>query len=418
MNERDRKRLLFAALLLLLLLLALLVRCTRKPVAVAPVSHPPATTPAPAEPVKKEAAPSTPPADEVLTAATLQAPPEINAGATFQVSWTGPDNKGDYVTIVPAGAPDAVFASYEETREGPTLALVAPVEPGEHEVRYVTAHSRTVLGRAPVRVVAVGATLDAANEIELGKALRVAWTGPDEPGDYITLVPAGTPDDQYRNYTNTEKGSPLEILVPPEAGDFELRYATGQGHKVLARRSVRVIAPELSLDAPGSAIAGTTIQVAWRGPDNSGDYITVVARETPEGQYGNYTTTDKGSPLELLIPIGEGDFELRYMTGQASKVLARRAIRIEAAKITLSAPEEVAAGSDVSIEWKGPDNPGDWITIVARSAPDGQYGDYKLTSDGSTLVVKAPTSAGDAEIRYMTGQGNQLLARRPIRVVP
>src|SRR5262245_50042922 len=113
MNERDRKRLLFAALLLLLLLLALLVRCTRKPVAVAPVAHPSATTPAPAEPVKKEAAPSAPPADEVLTAATLQAPPEIDAGSTFQVSWTGPDNKGDYVTIVPAGAADAVFTSYK-----------------------------------------------------------------------------------------------------------------------------------------------------------------------------------------------------------------------------------------------------------------------------------------------------------------
>src|ERR1700752_2910940 len=98
MNERDRKRLLFAALLLLLLLLALLLRCKRRePEPVAPVAHPPAATSAPAEPAPKEGAPSTPPSQEVLTAATLQAPPEVAAGATFQVSWTGPDNQGDYV---------------------------------------------------------------------------------------------------------------------------------------------------------------------------------------------------------------------------------------------------------------------------------------------------------------------------------
>ena len=72
----------------------------------------------------------------------------------------------------------------------------------------------------------------------------------------------------------------------------------------------------------------STVTVTWVGPDNPGDYLTVVARGTEDGQYGNYTNTNNGSPLALTAPKDPGDAELRYMTGQGGKVLARRPIRI------------------------------------------------------------------------------------------
>ena len=72
----------------------------------------------------------------------------------------------------------------------------------------------------------------------------------------------------------------------------------------------------------------------------------------------------------------------------------------------------------MSITWTGPNNPGDYITIVPKGLPDGQYRDYATTSNGSPLTVKAPKDAGDAEIRYMTGQGGKVLARIAIEVNP
>jgi Ca-activated chloride channel family protein len=114
----------------------------------------------------------------------------------------------------------------------------------------------------------------------------------------------------------------------------------------------------------------------------------------------------------------DGPAELRYMTGQGRRVLGRRAIRIAAAPVLLSGPGEGAPGTDVEVQWTGPDNPGDYITIVPRETPDGQYRQYANTSAGSPARVKAPSEPGEAEIRYMTGQGNKVLARIPIRVVP
>jgi Ca-activated chloride channel family protein len=88
-----------------------------------------------------------------------------------------------------------------------------------------------------------------------------------------------------------------------------------------------------------------------------------------------------------------------------------------AAEITLEAPEEVTAGTLVSIKWKGPNNQGDYITIVPKSLPDGQYAGYTDAVRGSPLAVECPEEAGPAEIRYMSGQGAKVLARRPLNVV-
>jgi hypothetical protein len=421
MTEGSRRRnTIIALVVILVLILLLLSRCScKEPAVPGQAASPTPSAPSTESQPTATTAPAAPEPDEVLTPATVTAPERVTAGAVFPVSWSGPDNRGDYVTIVRSDTAAGVYGDFKETDKGSSLQLTAPVEPGTHEARYVTRRSRTILGRAPVEVVPAGATLDAADEVVLGSQLSVAWTGPDNHGDYITIVPKETPDGKYGNsYTYTEKGSPLTLIVPALAGDAELRYMTGQGNRVLARRPIRVVLGEVSLSAPASAIAGTELEVTWKGPNNAGDYVTVVPRETPDGEYGNYTYTTEGSPLRVLLPIMAGGAELRYMTGQGSRVLGRRAIEIVAAEVTLSAPAEAAAGSTVTITWTGPNNPGDYITVVAAGTADGQYGDYTATNAGSPLSVQAPKDAGDAELRYVTGQGNKVLARRPIKIVP
>ncbi|MBL9033089.1 MAG: hypothetical protein JNM80_15430 [Phycisphaerae bacterium] len=418
-TNRDRRRTVIIVLLLLLLAVALLlVRCSCERV-------PPPASPTAAKPTPSSESTSAPPPvpapaqpDEVLSPATLTTPASVAAGATFAVDWTGPDNRGDFVTVVPTDARAQDHGSYQDTHQGRTLRLTAPTDPGTYEVRYVTGRSRTILARASIEVMPVNASLDAVAEVVLGSTFAVAWTGPNNTGDYVTIVPTGAPDAVYGSYVDATRPSPQTLTAPPDAGEAELRYVVGQGKKVLARRPIRVLAPSVSLSAPSEAIAGATIRVAWIGPNNAGDYVTVVPAATPDGQYGNYTVTSSGSPLNLVTPIISGEAELRYMTGLGNKVLARRSIRIVAAEVTLAAAAEGAAGSAVSVTWTGPNNPGDYITVVPKAAPDGQYGNYTVTTAGSPLSVGLPKEAGECEIRYVAGQGNKVLARRPIRVTP
>jgi Ca-activated chloride channel family protein len=82
--------------------------------------------------------------------------------------------------------------------------------------------------------------LSAPAEAKVGAPISVTWTGPNYAGDYVTVVPIGTPDGQYRNYTYTKTGAPLNVKAPEAAGDCEIRYMTGQGDKVIARRPIRI----------------------------------------------------------------------------------------------------------------------------------------------------------------------------------
>lgn len=67
------------------------------------------------------------------------------------------------------------------------------------------------------------------------------------------------------------------------------------------------------------------------------------------------------------------------------------------ATITLNASQKVSAGTKILIEWTGPDNKGDYLTIVSKDTKDGKYA---YTKKGSSLLVQAPAVPGDCEIRY------------------
>lgn len=84
----------------------------------------------------------------------LDAPGEVAAGASFEVGWSGPGNRGDYITIVPAGALVGGYMDYAYTTEGNPVTLTAPEEAGSYEVRYSTeqASPNPTLASTPITV--------------------------------------------------------------------------------------------------------------------------------------------------------------------------------------------------------------------------------------------------------------------------
>ncbi len=414
MNKNVRRLLLILLVLLLALLAFLLVRCRHQQPP--PVTSQAATPAAPA-PAGAERPPAAPLAPEVLTPATLQVPATVTAGAAFNVTWTGPKNPDDFITIVRPDAAPSRYGNRAETRQGSPLDLTAPMDTGAFEVRYVTARSATVLGRAAITVDAAAVTLTAADQVGAGAIFDVTWTGPNNGGDIITIVPKDLPDGQYRNNAPTTKGSPLQLTALMTPGPGELRYQSGQGARVLARRDIQIVAAAVAVDGPAAVTAGALFPVTWTGPNNGGDIITIVPKDLPDGQYRNNQPTTKGSPLQLTALMETGPAEIRYMSGQGAKVLARRDIAIVAATVSVRGPAEVTAGAVFAVTWTGPNNAGDIITIVPKGLPDGQYRNNQPATKGSPLQLTAIMDPGPSELRYMSGQGQRVLARSDILVV-
>ncbi len=180
--------------------------------------------------------------------ASVSGPEQVSAGSTFDVKWEGPNNPRDFITLVKAGTPAKQYAHYAYTSKGNPLKLRAPDAPGEYELRYLTAQTYATLASAKVTVTAISAALQGPNEAVAGERFQVKWQGPNNPQDYITIVEKSAREGASGNYAFTARGNPLQVLAPLAAGEYELRYSTGQSHTTLARQPIRITP---SKDEPG-----------------------------------------------------------------------------------------------------------------------------------------------------------------------
>lgn len=198
--------------------------------------------------------------------ATVAAPATVAAGSAVSVTWTGPGNPQDFVSLAPRGADDRGYTTWAYTKKGARLELRAPDAPGDYEIRYQTSQSYRVLARVPLSVTAVSASLTAPAEIVGGERLEVGWEGPDNAGDFIGLRRRDEAD-RFAAWRYTKYGVPAAMTAPLEPGEYVVTYRTGQSGTELASRPIVVAAPDLP---PGELL------VTAAAPFDAEDGVEVV----------------------------------------------------------------------------------------------------------------------------------------------
>jgi Mg-chelatase subunit ChlD len=351
---------------------------------------------------------------------TVAVPASVGIGAPFTVRWEGGANARDFITIVPANEAEGRYGPYAYATQNP-VTLTAPTAPGAFEVRYLGAASPyPTLARQPIAVEPVEATLSAPAQLTAGAPFSIEWTGPDNPLDFITIVPTGTPEREYAAYVYSNRGNPATLTAPDAAGDYELRYLLGASpYAVIGMLPVTVGGVTAELRAPARVAAGAAIEIDWEGPNNPRDFITIVAADAPERAYDAYVYTDRGSPATLTTPEVAGDYELRYLTGQSYATLATAALAVDAVSATLDAPPTAPARDVVTVRWQGPGNSLDYVVLLPIGGDNNANGNnYAYVSRGPELRIATPEEPGDYELRYVTPAERITLGMRPITIVP
>ncbi|PWE18031.1 hypothetical protein DDZ18_05535 [Marinicauda salina] len=264
------------------------------------------------------------------------------------------------------------------------------------------------------------ARLEAPDEVAAGAFLTVSYSGPAGDDDYITHVEPDAREGAYGRYEYApgERGE-VELRAPDEPGVYEVRHMSEAGRTLAARR-FSVTETAASLEVPETVGAGSSVAIAWSGPDNEGDYITIVRPDAPDGEYARYAYTEgSGGTVELRAPDEPGTWQARYRSGGDGAVYARATFEVEAVEAALDAPAEVGAGAHFAIAWTGPDNEGDYITIVEPEAGEGTYGTYAYVADsGGAVSLRAPDEPGEWELRYLSGADDRTFARTRVDVLP
>lgn len=172
-------------------------------------------------------------------------------------------------------------------------------------------------------------TLMAPEGVLVDEHFEVRWSGPDKEGDYITIVSAEAPDGFEGDTVETSAGNPVELTAPDHAGLFEIRYVDSESGEALGARSLTVGLPEASLQAPANVTAGAPFTVAWQGPNQKDDFVTIVAADADVGSYDEYAYTADGNPATLTAPNEPGVYEVRYVFGSSEDTLASETIRVD-----------------------------------------------------------------------------------------
>ncbi len=343
--------------------------------------------------------------------ARVEGPDKVIIGERFEVQWEGPARANDRITLaLPDSAPMDALEYLLAANPNPVI-FPAPTTPGEYEIRYEQGIPERVLASAVITVEDAPATLKAQDIAPAATSIPIQWTGPDQKYDLVAVVIPG--DKAEITGQRTSDGTPLQLQMPPEPGEYELRYILYADTTVLATRPITVEAADVSIEAADVAEVGERIPVAWAGPDERYDTVAIVSVDNRD-QIINATRTSRGNPLQLEMPTTAGKYELRYISYTFNTPLITRPISVVESIVEINAPLETSIGESVTVTWVGPDETYDVIAVAEIGSIENI--NETRTSKGSPLELQMPSTPGEFEIRYMLYQDRKILGTRLITV--
>lgn len=334
----------------------------------------------------------------------IAAPDRAIGAGRIDVTVTGKSGTKDYIVIGKMDAQDRSYLVKADVEGEERVSIEVPDAEGLYEIRYFDGDKRAVVARKSLKVNAPEVTLDAVDKSMAGTEISVKWKAPNNNRDFLAIAEKGSEDSKYVTYAYTAKGSPTSIRVPTVEGNYELRYVSAQSKTAWARRDFEVLPPKASVSVPETAVAGSDVVVEWTGPALRGDFVAVAEPGSEGRKYLNYKYVKKGQKLELLMPIDEGAYEVRYVSGGSYLIRDSATISVTAVSAAIGELGEVEPGEEFTIDWDGPGYRRDYIAIFKPESENNRYLSYRYAKQGDTLRFKAPDEPGNYELRYISGQ--------------
>ncbi len=343
---------------------------------------------------------------------TVSAPAEAGIYESIEISVGGEAASGDMVRFADAEG-NVLGGSYGyvgNAKEG-KLTLKAPVEPGEYLVVYIS--SGEVIASSPLTVHAVEATVDAPESVGVFETFEVAFEGPLNQGDTLQVYQLdGTAVGGTYAYVSLGNEGKINLRAPKEAGSYQVVYITGR--KLIGSDPIEVVGAQATLSAPESVQAGAFFEVAWEGPQNSGDVLRVVNADGSNA--GSYAYVGNNpEKASLRAPETPGDYSVVYRTG--GMVIGEVAFKVTEVTADLAAPSEAPGHEWFEVQWQGPGNYGDLIQLFPVGGENDVAYTYIDPNEPGMVRVLAPVEPGPHELRYTT-QGGKTLATLAIEITP
>ncbi|MDP0490837.1 MAG: VWA domain-containing protein [Verrucomicrobiota bacterium JB023] len=287
--------------------------------------------------------------------ANLEAPPTGIVDQTVKVTYSGPGDEGDEMTIGTAAGVELLGtnpADLSGDGEG-YVDLLMPSLPGLYTILY--RGDEGILATKRIQVTDPDFQLSTAREAVADTNIRILWKGISTGNGMIAIRNAdGEVLTSEAVPANTTGGSVI-LTTPTASGTYEVSYLDGQ--EILASMPLQVTGgDETHLAVPSQVMARLNFEVAFSGPFSNRDRVVIVPSGADEPIL-DYAYLNPGYNSAVLnAPSDAGPFDVQYRNRQG-EVLASAGMQV------LPAPEEMAQ-----------------LTVVAR-------GDYELSENTALEII-------------------------------
>lgn len=170
----------------------------------------------------------------LMESSTQDNPGEIAA------RWWGPAGSHDVIILARQDAEITNYLDWASPIEGSPARFKAPKSPGDYEIRYLV-DGTTLAASLPVVIDPVEARVTIPEQVRVGERIKLSWSGPNNPDDFLILVRQGKTLGRHLDFVYVSVGSPTSLAAPDRPGTFEVRYVAAGQRKVLASATIEVV---------------------------------------------------------------------------------------------------------------------------------------------------------------------------------
>ena len=292
-----------------------------------------------------------------------------------------------------------------------------PATAGDYVLRWYNLSDRKVVTEKMIKLVEQQVTINAPDEAGAGTEIDLSWEAPKTAEAKINLELTGEKPKFHANPHLYIKGKKEgSMRMPSTEGDYVLRWYNLSDRKIVTERAIKVTAQKITINAPEEAIAGTEIELSWDAPNGLDAYINIQPIEDkPDSNARTYIYTKKKQSDYMRMPSNAGDYTLRWFNRNDRKVLAEKNIKLTEAIISITAPDEAIAGTEVELSWQAPKGLDSFINIqLADEKPNYNAKHYIYTKKKISDYLRLPSTAGSYMLRWYNRNDQKPLAERPI----
>ena len=162
-------------------------------------------------------------------------------------------------------------------------------------------------------------------EIKGASDLTVAFDPPTAPGDTISFVFSDMDWEVYGGRL-PENREMIRLHGPSDPGDYQIVWYDEDG-ALKQETTMTVTQPEIWVNGPASAKAGSGVLIEWFGPGFAGDRILLY--RDADDMYLAEVMLEGDNPVFLPLDVEPGEYEVLYWYDATKSVMVREWLSVE-----------------------------------------------------------------------------------------